>query len=118
MQATSVYFVQKDWAKAEPYLLRAVRIDEALYGADGIDMVIPRAKLCALYDHWEKPDKAAACDQQLIVVLEKQYGAKSPVLAGTLANQAKALRKIGRAQEADKIDERVASIRAATMASN
>jgi tetratricopeptide (TPR) repeat protein len=118
VQATSVYFVQKDYAKAEPYLLRAVRIDEALYGADGLDMVIPRAKLCALYDHWEKPDKAAACDQQLLVILEKQYGPKSPVLVGTLANEAKALRKVGRSQDADKIDGRVASIRASTMASN
>ena len=118
VQATSVYFVQKDYAKAEPYLLRAVRIDEALYGADGIDMVIPRAKLCAMYDHLEKADKAAVCDQQLLVVLEKQYGAKSPVLVGTLASEAKALRKLGRSQDADKIDERVASIRAATMASN
>ena len=118
VQATSVYFVQKDYAKAEPYLLRAVRIAEALYGADNIGMVVPRAKLCALYDHWEKPDKAAACDQQLLVVLEKQYGAKSPVLVSTLVSEAKAFRSLGRSQEADKMDERVASIRAATMASN
>lgn len=118
VQATSVYFVQKDYAKAEPYLLRAVRIDESLYGADNIGMLIPRSTLCALYDRWEKADKAAACDQQLLVVLEKQYGAKSPVLVSTLVSEGKALRSLGRSQEADKVDERVAAIRAATMASN
>ena len=118
VQASSVYFVQQDYEKEEPYLLRAVRIDEALYGAENIGTLIPRSTLCALYDHWEKPDKAAACDQQLLTVLEKQYGVKSPVLVGTLGSEAKALRKLGRSQEADKIDERVASIRAATMASN
>jgi tetratricopeptide (TPR) repeat protein len=115
VQASSVYTVQKNYAKAEPYLLRAVRIDEALYGADSIGMVIPRSALCGLYDHWEQADKLMACDEALLKVLEKQYGPNSPILASTLASEAKALRKTGHAEQADKVEQRVASIRTATM---
>jgi tetratricopeptide (TPR) repeat protein len=118
VQASMVYFAQKDYAKQEPYVLRAVRIDEALYGADNIGMLIPRSTLCALYDHWEKPDKAVACYQTLLTVLEKQYGAKSPGLVVALTSEAQALRKLDRSQEADQVDQRIALIRAATMASN
>jgi tetratricopeptide (TPR) repeat protein len=113
--ATTVYVVQQQYDKAEPYLLRAVRIDEALYGQDNIGMSIPLTALCSLYDHWDQPTKAAACDQRLLIVLEKQYGASSPVLVGLLASESKALRGMGRSDEAAKVDQRVAQIRAATM---
>jgi tetratricopeptide (TPR) repeat protein len=118
VRATSIYFMTKDYAKAEPYLLRAVRIDEALYGADNVGMLIPRGTLCGLYDRWEQPAKAAECDRILLVVLEKQYGENSPVLVSTLASQAKALHALGHQDEATKLDQRVAQIRAATMNPN
>ncbi|HTA52577.1 MAG TPA: tetratricopeptide repeat protein [Candidatus Acidoferrum sp.] len=117
VQASAVYFVQKDYAKAEPYLLRAVHIDESLYGKDNIDLLVPLATLCQLYDRWDKPDHAAACDQQLITILEKQYGPTSTVLVTTLAGESGALRKLGRADEANKLDQRVSQIRSATMTS-
>jgi tetratricopeptide (TPR) repeat protein len=113
--ATTVYMVQQQYEKAEPYLLRAVRIDEALYGPDNIGMSIPLTALCSLYDHWDQPTKAAACDQHLLIVLEKQYGASSPVLVTLLTSESKALRGMGRSDEAEKLDQRVAQIRAATM---
>ena len=115
VQATTVYFVQEDYPKAEPYLLRAVNIDQSLYGADSVGMLRPLSALCGLYDHWDKPDKSAACDQRLLVVLEKQYGENSPVLVTTLASEAKALRGMGLTSDADKVDHRLALIRAATM---
>jgi tetratricopeptide (TPR) repeat protein len=117
VQASAVYFVQKDYAKAEPYLLRAVHIDESLYGKDNIDLLVPLATLCQLYDRWNQPDKAAPCDQQLLTILEKQYGPTSPVLVTTLTGESGALRKLGRTDEANKLDLRVSQIRSATMTS-
>jgi tetratricopeptide (TPR) repeat protein len=118
VQASTVYFADKDYAKAEPYLVRAVRIDESLYGADNVGMLLPRATLCGLYDRWDQTDKAVACNRQLLAVLEKQFGESSPQLVNTLASQAKALRKLGQTAEADKIDQRLAQIRATTMNPN
>ncbi len=31
------YFIENDFAKAEPLMLRAVKIDQTLYGADGAE---------------------------------------------------------------------------------
>jgi tetratricopeptide (TPR) repeat protein len=118
VQASVVYFVQKDYAKAEPYLLRALHIDEALYGKDSIGLQIPLAALCGLYDKWNKPDKLESCDRQFLDVIQKQYGANSPVLVPLLNSDAKALRSMGKDSEAAQIDDRVASIRAATMKAN
>jgi tetratricopeptide (TPR) repeat protein len=118
VQASVLYFAQKDYAKAEPYLLRALHIDEALYGKDSIGLQIPLAALCGLYDKWNKPDKLDSCDQQYLGVIQKQYGADSPVLVPLLTSDAKALRSLGKDSAAAQIDNRVASIRAATMKMN
>jgi hypothetical protein len=109
-----VYFVKKDCAKAEPYLLRAVHIDEALFGKDGIDMNPPLSFLCQLYEVWDKPEKLEACDRQLLAVVEKQFGPDSPVLLATLASESKALRGLGRSEEAAKVEQHMKSIREAT----
>jgi tetratricopeptide (TPR) repeat protein len=114
--AVGAYIPQKEYAKAEPFLLRAERIDESLYGADNIGMLIPLSALCGLYDRWEKPDQSLVWDQRLLTVLGKQYGKNSPVLVTTLDSESKALRGLGRGKEADKVDQQIASIRAATMA--
>jgi tetratricopeptide (TPR) repeat protein len=118
VQASTVYFADKNYVKAEPYLVRAVRIDESLYGADNVGMLPPRGALCGLYDRWDQTDQAVACNRQLLAVLEKQFGESSPQLVNTLASQAKALRKLGQTAEADKIDQRLAQIRTRTMNPN
>jgi tetratricopeptide (TPR) repeat protein len=109
-----VYYAQKDYAKAEPYLLRAVRIDESLYGADGAGMNVVLWNLCNLYDKWNKPEKAEPRYLQMLAILEKQYGPDSPVLISSLAAEANTLRKLGRAEEAAKYEQRAQSIRTAT----
>jgi len=43
-----------------------------------------------------------------------QHGANSPVLASTLTSEAKALRSLGRAEDAAKVEERLKSIQAST----
>ena len=47
-----------------------------------------------------------------------QHGANSPVLASTLASEAQALRSLGRAEEAAKVEERLKSIQALANAPN
>jgi tetratricopeptide (TPR) repeat protein len=116
--ASTVFVVQKQYDKAEPYLLRAVHIDEGLLGRDSIGLAFPLASLCSLYDHWEKPGEADKCDQQMLTVLEKQYGQNSPVLVKVLADDSKQLHALGRTADADAVDNRIASIRAATMQPN
>lgn len=115
LMAASVYIVQKDYAKAETYLVRALNIDESLFGRDGIDILMPLFNVCTLYDKWGKPDKLEPCDRQLITVLEKQYGANSPQLVSTLTSEAQVLRTMGRPKEAESVEDRLASIRSATM---
>jgi tetratricopeptide (TPR) repeat protein len=111
--ASNVFVLQKAYDKAESYLLRALRIDEALHGKDGWDINIPLGYLCNLYDQWGKPDKAAPCEQRDASLVEKQFGPKSPILLQVLPNEAKALRALNRPKEAAKIEQRVQSIRAA-----
>ena len=47
LNAAAVYVVQKDYAKAEAYLLRALNIDESLYGHDGLNLPMPLASVCS-----------------------------------------------------------------------
>jgi hypothetical protein len=42
--------------------------------------------------------------------MEKQYGENSPNLATSLANEANALRQLGRKDDADQLDERLRKI--------
>jgi tetratricopeptide (TPR) repeat protein len=115
--ASSVFMVQGAYDKAESYLLRALHIDEGLYGRDNWGVNIPLGYLCNVYDKWGKSDKAAPCYQRDAAIVEKQFGADSPVLLQVLPNEAKALRALGRREEAAKVEQRVESIRASTGAS-
>ena len=116
--AAVVFVVQKQYDKAEPYLLRAVHIDDSLFGNDSIYGIFPLTSLCNLYDRWGKSSEAETCDQQLLSMIQKQYGANSPVLASVLADDSKQLRALGRTTDADAVDQRIASIRSATMKRN
>jgi tetratricopeptide (TPR) repeat protein len=111
----SVYVIQQDYPKAEPLLLRAVRIDESLYGANAsaTDLGLVLWPLCDLYNKWNKPEKAEPRYQQMLGLLEKQYGPDSPVLISTLDAEAKMLHQLGRAEEAGKYERRAQAIRAA-----
>jgi tetratricopeptide (TPR) repeat protein len=116
--ASGVYLAQKDYPKAEPYVLRAVRTQEAIMGKDSPGLMMSLNSLCYLYDQWGKQKEADACYQQMLPILEKQYGKNSPVEVSILSKDAKALRGIGRDADADAVEKRVAAIRAGTMTPN
>ena len=96
----------------ETMLVRAVRIDETLLGKDSVGMIAPVNSLCDLYHRWNKPDQEEPCYARLNSLLEKQYGANSPILVQSLTTQAQLLRKLGRAQEATQVEQRLQKINA------
>lgn len=102
-----LYMTENDYPKAETYLLRAVK------GAEASDqmVLIPLWGLCDMYDRWGKAEKSQPCWHHATEVMEKQYGQQSPQLAQSLTNEANALRKMGRTEEAAKVEERVSKIR-------
>ena len=114
-QASQVYLAQKDYPKAETYLLRAVHIDDSVYGKDSMGGMMPLASLCFVYEANHEYAKDEGCEKQLEGMVSKQYGASSPALVSVLQHESTALRANAKGGEADQIDQRIASIRAATM---
>jgi len=113
-----MYAFQKDFAKAEPILLRAVKIDEILYGHDGSEALLNLTALCGTYDLWGKPENSERFHKHLLVILEKQYGPDNPIIVPALTSQAQALRSLGRNDEATKIEQRIKTIHATAMNQN
>jgi hypothetical protein len=72
---------------------------------------MPLASVRTLCDKWGKLEKLEPCDRQLLSALEKQFGASSPQLVGTLTSEAQALRNLGRTKEAADVDNRLTAIR-------
>jgi len=90
-------------------MLRAVKIDQTLYGPDGAEALPNLSVLCSIYDRLAKPEKVARCQGQLLAILEKQYGPDNPIIVPTLTSQAQALRGLGRNEDAAKIEQRITS---------
>jgi tetratricopeptide (TPR) repeat protein len=105
-----LYMAQGDWAKAEPFLLRAVKASEDAAGPDDNMTLVPLYGLCDLYDRWEKPDQSQPCWQRAIGIMEKQVGENSPDLREPLTAEAKALRKLGKNDEAGDVEQRLEKI--------
>lgn len=95
--AASVYMVQKDYTKAETYLVRALSIEESLFGRDGINIRMPLFNVCILYDEWGKPDKLELCDRQPLAVLEKTIRRKQPSACQHFDQRSASSRHVGTA---------------------
>jgi len=107
---SSVPEKQGKYEQAEPYLLRAVKASEMSVGADNNMTLINVGSLCAFYDRWGKPERSQPCWHRATGIMEKTEGMNSPALKDTLMNEANALRKLGRAAEAQPLEERIANI--------
>jgi tetratricopeptide (TPR) repeat protein len=109
----ALYMNQEAYDKAEPYLLQATELEAKLYDYDprfGGFEYINLLSLCTLYDRWGNAAKLDSCDRRLIPVVEKISGTNTHLLEQLLTQQAKALRTLGRPQEAIKIEERLKSL--------
>src|SRR6266853_2990930 len=87
-----VYQMQKDFPKAESAILRA------------------------LYDRWGKPEKSLPCHAHLVSLAEKLFGSDSAFLAQDLTGEARALRQLGRNEEAAKLEQRAQSLQSSQSA--
>jgi len=105
-----LYMAQQDWARAEPFLLRAVKASEVGVGPDNQMTLIPLYGLCDLYDRWEKPEKSQPCWARAVGIIGKVNGESSPNLRDPLSFEAKALRKLGRDDEAGDVEQRLEKI--------
>lgn len=102
-----LYMAQSDWPKAESYLQRAVKGAEA---ADPQMVLIPLWGLCDMYDRAGNPEKSQACWHRATDLMAQRMGENSPQLAQSMNNEATALRKLGKNEEAQKIEQRVAGL--------
>jgi len=113
-----VYFSQKQYAKAEPYMAKAVEIHQQLSGPQAMIIVSSKQILCTIYDGMGQAAKAATCASELTPVMEQAYGENSQALAPLLTLRAKALRELGRVTEADQVDQRKNALKQATLSAN
>ena len=67
--------------------------------------------LCIVYENWGKTEKLEACDRRLIAALEKEKGPDTRYLEERLAREAKSLRSLGRAEEANQVEQRLKSLK-------
>lgn len=111
-------YAQKQFDKALPYIEQAVKIEETIYGPAGPQRLSRMGMLCKLYDRLEQPAKAEPCYRDDIALLERTYGDKSPALAQPLTSQAKALRTLGRASEADAVERHLQNLQQPTAGVN
>jgi tetratricopeptide (TPR) repeat protein len=107
-----VYQSQQDYAKAETYLVRATKVYETMYGKDSQQIAVPLTALCYDYDQWQKAEKSATCHAELVSLGEKLFGPSSPYLVRDLTAEAQALRRLGRVDEAAKLEQRTQTISA------
>lgn len=108
-----IYFLKKDYAKAEGYVLHYVKNYELVCGETDPRMLLPVNTLCMFYDQTANFEKSAACHARMVALGEKRFGTDSPRLAEDLTAEAQALRKLGREDEAAKIEKRTQSLQSA-----
>ena len=84
-----------------------------MYGPDDHRSALPWTSLCHVYDLWGKFDKSVPCHAHLVGMAEKLFGPDSTYLTQDLTGEAKALRQLGRNEEAAKIEQRVQLLQSA-----
>jgi hypothetical protein len=105
--------MKKDFPKSETALLRSLKIFEMMYGESDYRLAIPLTSLCQTYDGWGNSEKSASCHGRLVSLEEKQFGPASPYLIRDLTAEAQALRKLGRTDDAAKLEQRTQSLQSA-----
>lgn len=110
---SKLYFLEKDYPKSEGYVLHYVQNYEHQIGETNFQMIIPLNTLCAFYDQTANSEKSVSCHARKVSLEEKQFGEESPYLAGDLTAEAQSLRKLGRNDEAAKIEQRTQALQSA-----
>jgi tetratricopeptide (TPR) repeat protein len=103
-----LYMVQTDWPKAEMYLLRAVKGAEV--AAPQMEL-IPLWGLCDMYDRAGNPEKSQGCWHRATDLMAERMGQNNPQLAQSMTNEATALRKLGKNDDAQKLEKQVLGLK-------
>jgi tetratricopeptide (TPR) repeat protein len=109
VRLAAVYEAQGAFAKAEPLVLRANSISEAI-SSEGPVAESYLQQVATLYIKWEKFDKAEPYCRKVLALREKQYGANSHMVVAALQTLTDVLTKLGRAEEAANLRNRTQAI--------
>jgi tetratricopeptide (TPR) repeat protein len=107
---TVVYGTQGAFDQAEPVALRAVHIEESLHGKDNPKVITPLAFLCNVYESSNQLGNLESCDERLIPIIEGKFGKDGARLGPPLKSEAGAVCKLGRVDEAEKVERRIQAI--------
>jgi Tfp pilus assembly protein PilF len=105
---------QKRWDRAEPYVLHALEIAQAL--PESVDRADVEENLALLQAHRNQFQEAAQTMQQVIAIEERTLQPDDPRLARSLDSYAGYLRKIRQKSEAERAEQRARIIRRAAVA--
>src|SRR5262249_47043404 len=107
----NVYHLGKaEYAKAEPFYLRALKIQENTNGAASTAAYSTLMDLGALYNEADELEKAEPVLERAVAVGEKVYGLDGAPIAGAIINLASALESKGDYNKAEQLYLRALAI--------
>jgi tetratricopeptide (TPR) repeat protein len=109
VRLAAVYEAQGAFGKAEPLVLRANSISEAI-SAEGPVAESYLTQVATLYIKWERFDKAEPYCRKVLALRERQYGTNSRMVLAALKSLADVLTKLGRSDEAGHLRNRTQAI--------
>ena len=98
------------WIEAEPLLRRALAIDEAIDGADHLNVAIRLNNLAALLHETNRLAEAEPLMRRVCEIFEKSLGGEHPKVATALNNLAQLLEETNRLAEAEPLLRRALTI--------
>lgn len=79
---------------------------------DDRQILMPLWQLCDVYERWGSTEKAAQCWDRATEITDRQFGKNSEELVKSFAAEVAALRRDGKVKEAERLEQRVANIKA------
>lgn len=111
---TRLLMTEQDFQNAELGAQRVVKIAETMYGPEDFRTAPAVSLLCNVYDQTKDAAKNEPCQERMLALEEKEYGANSPRLAMTLNYDAYLLRKLGRSSDAANAEARAKALQSAS----
>ena len=109
-KAGNAYYQLARYAKAEPLMERALRIDEKAFGPDHPNIAIHLNNLAALYQATNRLAEAEPLMERALMIDEKAFGPDHPNIAIHLNNLAQLYKATNRLAEAEPLMERALRI--------
>jgi len=85
---STLYLMREEYDRAEPLLVKALRIDSLLYGVNNPNYAVSLQNLASLYQQTGKIDRAESLFRAALEIDSKVFGTKHPSYARKLFNLA------------------------------